>query len=398
MRILYVADGRSPITLSWMEYFLAGGHEVHLVSTFPCDPDPRLASYKNLPLAFSGLKKQEPVAAPASAKPKNFLWGAGMVGLRTSLRQWLGPSTLPAAARQLSAWIKHIQPDLVHALRIPYEGMVAAMANPAAPLLVSVWGNDFTLHAKANPWMANLTRRTLQRAQALQSDCQRDIRLAQSLGFGKDKPTLVVPGAGGIHTDVFFPPSSFSRAPTDQNQSINIINPRGVRAYIRNDVFFQSIPLVLKQKPAARFFCPNMADEPLAQKWLKDLGIENQTTLLPRLSRAQMADLFRSASMVISPSVHDGTPNSLLEAMACGCFPIAGDLESIREWITSGENGFLFDPADPQALAQAILAAFDSPALLVHAREMNLKMISERARYDVVAPKVEKFYQALLAR
>ncbi len=314
------------------------------------------------------------------------------MGLRTRLRQWLGPLSLPGAAKSLSVWSQNIQPDLVHAMRIPYEGMAASMAKLETPVLVSVWGNDFTLHARSNPWMGALTRKTLQKASALQSDCQRDIRLAHAWGFDPHKPTLVVPGAGGIQSDLFFPPVK------DQDQSLNIVNPRGFRSYVRNDVFFQAISIVLQKRPAVRFYCPNMADEPLAQKWLKDLGIGNQTILLPRQSRQQMADLLRGASMVISPSEHDGTPNSLLEAMACGCFPIAGDIESLREWITSGENGFLFDPSDPAALAQAILSGLDNPSLLAQARGINQRLISEHARYEVVMPKVEYFYRSLLAR
>jgi glycosyltransferase involved in cell wall biosynthesis len=35
-------------------------------------------------------------------------------------------------------------------------------------------------------------------------------------------------------------------------------------------------------------------------------------------------------------------------------FPVCGDLESIREWIDDGVNGFLVDPTDAQALAGAI--------------------------------------------
>ena len=37
-------------------------------------------------------------------------------------------------------------------------------------------------------------------------------------------------------------------------------------------------------------------------------------------------------------------PEAILEAMALGCFPIAGDIESVREWITPGVNGILVDP------------------------------------------------------
>ena len=40
--------------------------------------------------------------------------------------------------------------------------------------------------------------------------------------------------------------------------------------------------------------------------------------------------------------------------MAIGCLPVCGDIESIREWITNGENGILVDPTDPYALAEAV--------------------------------------------
>ncbi len=35
MRLIFVADGRSPIAINWISGFAAAGHEVHLVSTFP---------------------------------------------------------------------------------------------------------------------------------------------------------------------------------------------------------------------------------------------------------------------------------------------------------------------------------------------------------------------------
>ncbi|NJN44014.1 MAG: hypothetical protein HC806_04330 [Anaerolineae bacterium] len=54
MKILFVADGRSPIALNWIKHFTQTGHEVHLVSTFPCQPDLKLASLHIIPVAFSG--------------------------------------------------------------------------------------------------------------------------------------------------------------------------------------------------------------------------------------------------------------------------------------------------------------------------------------------------------
>ena len=78
------------------------------------------------------------------------------------------------------------------------------------------------------------------------------------------------------------------------------------------------------------------------------------------MSHDDMAAQFRRAQIVASPSLHDGTPNTLLEGIACGCFPVAGDLESIREWITPKENGLLFDPKDPQSIAAALISALEN--------------------------------------
>ncbi len=69
MRLLFVADGRSPIALNWIDYFLQQDDEVHLVSTFPCAADPRLASFTFIPVAFSELKKTPSPSGTAALPP-----------------------------------------------------------------------------------------------------------------------------------------------------------------------------------------------------------------------------------------------------------------------------------------------------------------------------------------
>jgi len=386
LRLLFIADGRSPIALNWIRYFLDRGDPVHLVSTFDCEPDPRFASYSFLPAAFSGLKAK---ANPGQTSPKRGNIRPA-VQLRTLVRQWFGPLTLQASARRLTPLIERIDPDLVHAMRIPYEGMLGALAlqSNKTPLLTSIWGNDFTLHAPATPLMGRLTRQALQRSDGLHSDCRRDVRLAQDWGFSSQKPAIVLPGAGGIQLDIFFPPHEPVSAPV-------VINPRGMRAYVNNAAFFKAIPLVLQRQPQARFLCAAMQNEPQARRWVEQLGVEANVDLLPSQTRSQMADLFRAARVAVSPSNHDGTPNTLLEAMACGCTPVAGDLESIREWIVSGENGLLVDPNDPDALASAILLALDQAELAERARSINTGLIAERAEYHSVMRRAEAFYRSL---
>jgi len=389
MRLLFVVDGRSPIALNWIAHFTHQGHEVYLASTYPVHPYLDLAGLYTIPVALSQAAGDTP-AGTSGSKGGRWMRRFVPVGLRTRLRQWLGPLTLPAAAHSLQRILEQVQPDLVHAMRIPYEGMLAALADPQAPLLISVWGNDFTLHAPATSRMQRLTRQALARADALHADCQRDIRLAYEWGFPKNRPFTVLPGGGGIQLDIFFPP------PQDQARPPLVFNPRGMRAYVRNDVFFQAIPRVLKRRPEAHFTCASMAGEAQAERWLQTLEIAPYVTLLPPMPRPQMADWYRRAQVLVSPSTHDGTPNTVLEGMACGCFPVVGNIEALREWITPSVNGLLVDPADPQALADAIVQALDQPALRQAAAAHNRQLVAERAEYSSVMRQAEQFYEQIV--
>jgi len=411
VRLAYVADGRSPIALNWIRHFVETGHEVHLLSTSPCRPELPLASLQVFRVAFSGAG---PAGSPAGRR--SGLFGAEGIGLRTVLRHWLGPLTVPAAARRVREALQRIQPDLVHAMRVPFEGMLAAAANPAAPLLLSVWGNDFTLHAPAAPGMRRLTRRTLARASALHSDCRRDERLAGSWGLRPGTPVEVIPGNGGVRGEIFYLAAEAeddrrgdTSAGAEGNRAAHppgwdrippavpvIVNPRGFRGYVRNDTFFRAIPRVLQTQPDAFFVCPAMAGERVALRWAARLGVEEQVVLLPGLSPEQLSALFRRSQLSVSPSEHDGTPNTLLEAMACGSFPLAGDLESIREWIEPGVNGLLFDPANPDSLAQEMLRALADKPLRTAAARFNQRLIAERGTYEKGMAKAEQLYERLI--
>jgi glycosyltransferase involved in cell wall biosynthesis len=383
MRLLFVTDARSPISRNWMKYFVERGDEVFVATTFDCELDFPVKRLEFTPVAFSAAKKR--TSAPSSASSRT-------LNLRTKIRQWLGPLTIPAAAPKLRAFIKEAQPDIVHAMRVPYEGMLATSAlgglvtRPS--FLVSIWGNDFTLHAPSTPLMKMHTRRVMQAVDALHADVERDIRLAHEWGLGVDKVTLVAPGSGGVRSEIFYPPAEPVTNPV-------VINPRGVRPYVRNDSFFKAIPLVLAKRPDAKFLCSSMQGEAQAQAWVRELGIEAAVELMPPMPFSEMGNIFRRAQIVVSPSVHDGTPNSLIEAIACGCFPVAGDLDSIREWITHGQNGLLVDAGSPQSIADAILLGLEREDLRREAAGLNEHIISARAEYGAIMKQVAEFYETI---
>ena len=255
MKILLIADGRSPTALHWIQSMREVGIEVYLASTYPCARPENISGFYLMTVAFSGMtRKGKKASQAAPGAPQTGRKGliARFRNLFMRMRYILGPFTLPYYGFKLNRIVSKIRPDAVHALRIPFEGMLGAQLRRGIPFAVTVWGNDLTLHANGSHLMGMLTKTVLRRADALAADAARDIRLGRIWGFAPDKQTLVIPGNGGISlSDIrLIADAGQNRLGWLPSNYHIIINPRGFRpGSVRNDTFFKSIPLVLSKRP-----------------------------------------------------------------------------------------------------------------------------------------------------
>lgn len=105
-------------------------------------------------------------------------------------------------------------------------------------------------------------------------------------------------------------------------------------------------------------------------------------------SPKDVARYLRICDVYLQPSLWDGMPNGLLEAMACGCCCIGSDAGGIPEVITHGKNGFLLPRSQLHRLGSAILEYLAMPL-------ENQKMITAAAssyicdRYSLEQEKLE---------
>lgn len=419
MRLGFVVDAGSPLARAWIAGVVARGHEAHVLSTYPATPEPSWASFEVIPVAFSALSSTVRAPGPASAAPtvggparlvRSVAAGAvrqlrARVGLDRlgSLRDDVGPLDARLRRFQTEGWLARRRPELVHAMRIPFEGVLAAegLRHHRTPLIVSVWGNDLTLHAPQSRLLARFTRRALARADALHTDCRVDQTRALEWGWSAARPWLLNPGVGGIDLAQFQPGPRdvvlLSRLGVPDDGAPLVVNARGMRSYVRNDSFFAAIPAVLAAHPTARFLSLGTSGHAQAEGWRTGLGaLAERVHLLPTLPRSEVARLFQAATVACSPSEHDGTPNSLLEAMACGAFPVAGDIPSVREWITDGETGLLLVAGDSAALSRALIRALGDSALRESGRIANLARIERDAGLEPCRTRAVEFYEQVI--
>jgi glycosyltransferase involved in cell wall biosynthesis len=90
---------------------------------------------------------------------------------------------------------------------------------------------------------------------------------------------------------------------------------------------------------------------------LDDPAIAPRSVRIPFCAPDELAGLYAAADYVAIPSMFEGMPNVLLEAMACGVVPIVSDAGAMREVITDGENGFVFANSSRAAAGEATARA-----------------------------------------
>lgn len=284
----------------------------------------------------------------------------------------------------MRAVVKQVRPDLVHGMRIPHEAMSALVAcPPGIPLAVSIWGIDFTSDSSRSKLAGWATRRILARTDLLFADCQRDIDHATAWGLRPGTAAAVLPGGGGIDLRRLarrqqLPPSLRDLIRPDDRL---VVNARGRRPYVRNEVLLNALSLLAEElDPQVRFlFVDSVHDEVLLRS-IQQHRLSGRILVTGKHAPDEVLSLFGCAEVSVSITDQDGTPNSLLEAMAAGVIPVCGDLPSIREWIEHGRNGFLAAFDDPGAVAGALREAL---ALSADERVMigkeNAAIIAARA-------------------
>ncbi len=126
-----------------------------------------------------------------------------------------------------------------------------------------------------------------------------------------------------------------------------------------------------------------------------NLGVAEMVCFLG--SRRDVPELLAQISVAALPSLEEGFPNAVLEAMAAGKPVVASRVGGVPEAVRHGETGLLVPPGDPDALAEGLLALLADPK---RAAVMG-RAGKERARVqfdmDRMVREMEAIYEELLS-
>jgi L-malate glycosyltransferase len=159
----------------------------------------------------------------------------------------------------------------------------------------------------------------------------------------------------------------------------------------------EAMPLVLREVPDAHLIIFGEGDlrAPL-EKQVKQLSLAKRV-LLPGF-REDVMSLMKSADLFVMSSVTEGLGSAVLDAMAMGHAVVGTTAGGIPEAVVHDETGLLVEPADPKALAGAIVRLLKDTALRKQFGEAGRARVAEHFGVDRLVEGTLDAYRTIAAR
>ncbi|MCX6626485.1 MAG: glycosyltransferase family 4 protein [Candidatus Solibacter sp.] len=111
-----------------------------------------------------------------------------------------------------------------------------------------------------------------------------------------------------------------------------------------------------------------------------------------------VAPWLRAMDIFVLPSLSEALSNSLMEAMGCGCCPVASDTGGNPELVADGETGLLFPVGDAEALAERLVRLLDGPEYRRRLGARAERRIEEHFTREQAARTMGEIYEEFLGR
>ncbi|OPY36111.1 MAG: Trehalose synthase [Methanoregula sp. PtaU1.Bin051] len=356
MRLVLIADARSIHTQRWAEHFAQKGHDVHLVTYDPSGID--LAGVNEHVIASRWRNLY------LSYLPRHF---------------------------SIKKLVRELQPDLIHAHFIAKYGFHLPDLK-FHPSIVSAWGDDILVLPPKSRLIRHYTKRVLESVNLIYAVSQniRD-RIISDFTIPPEKVRHL---PFGIDTRAFSPAGTGNKY---DGEKVRIFSNRGFFPVYNTETLIEGFSLAYEKDP--RLFLTLKGEGPDEEKirnLVRSKKLSHAVVFMAKTPYADVPADYRAADIFVTTSISDGTPVSILEAMATALPSIATSVGGIPEWITDGENGILIPPQSPQKVANAILRLSSDPDLRRRLGSSARETVLARGRWDTLMVQVEKDYEELV--
>jgi len=389
-RVLFLGVGESTHTHSWIDLLRGEPFNVRLFCTssgVPPDDWPvrtYVTAYEHAHLNPANRATLHSSNRPLRFTKRNIA-RVGRINVSQMADRWL--------VKTIRQW----QPDIIHTLGMESGGELYfdvrrkyRLDGVGKWILQTRGGSDLALR-RFNPELRSRIGEVLRSCDLLVSDNEQNFRIAREMGVREDQLASIapVPGTGGIDVDAL---QSRRREPPSQSRLI--VWPKAYECpWSKALPVFEALKMCSEQIQPCEIHI--LATTPETEAWYLTLpeAIRKHCHMYGRVPREQVFELLPRARVMLAPSLVDGVPNSMYEAMAAGALPIVSPLETIRPLVENERNVLFARNLYPNEIAAALQRAMTDDQLVDSIAAQNLPLVRRIANREDIRKKVISFYQ-----
>jgi glycosyltransferase involved in cell wall biosynthesis len=250
------------------------------------------------------------------------------------------------------------------------------------PLVVTAHGGDVYDLPFRDRWYNSLARFVLAEADQVITVCKFNAEKLLSLGISSNKLYIIPNG----YDEGLFKPISRSKAreklglPLNKKILLSIGNLVDAKGHT---YLISAMSLVLrKRKDVLLIIVGSGSLKELLQSMAKKYGLGDYVMFAGGKKHEEIPIWMNASDIFILPSLQEGFPTVVPEAMACGKPIVATNVGGVPEAITHNDLGILVNPGDSEGLASAMLEALErkwNPEIILkHAEKYSWRNLAEQ--------------------
>jgi len=264
------------------------------------------------------------------------------------------------------------------------------------PLVITVMGGDvlFGEQGTLGPLGRWLTRRAIKAADLVTVKSRYLGDIAAAWGVPRERIMNVIWGvdAGAFEVE---PDAALSRRADWHVEARDMVlfSPRMLKPLYNQMLMVEAFAKVHETQPDARLVLSTYNADPAYRDAVasraKTLGVNADVRFVDAIDAADMPASYAAADIVLSLPPSDGTPQSVLEAMASGTPVISADIDHLRDLFRHGETVWV-SALEPDSIANGMNAILDDAELRERIAAGARRLVREKADFPSQARAVEQ--------
>jgi len=284
-------------------------------------------------------------------------WGykqQGVLGGFKTLFAFLNNPRKTLQQRNLDAALAYIKPDVIH-LQWPslLPWFEKVLENQAYPVVLSQRGFHINVRPFVNQENLNYLQKWFPKIAGFHSVSNAISKVGDSIWSSPKKIDCVV-YSGFDLKELPFSSSSSSSSSIKQKELLEIISVG--RAHWKKGYTdaIQALAILKEKKITFHYTIVGGAKDEELVYLIDHFELNKQVTLTSKIPQNEVYNLLKNSSLFLLPSIEEGLPNVMVEAMALGVPVITTDCGGVSELVSNGVEGWLVPTRNPEAMAVSI--------------------------------------------